>query len=276
MGIKSKVMLVKLVLPLSLAALFLLAVPVEASATSSTVGAVLCDSTSAPELTVTSPESDSVVNSPTIQLKGTTVRTSQIDVLLNGAYSSSIGIGQSEQFDTTLTLPQGTNTIELNAFFSCNQTSSTTTLIVTYEPAAAPSTGSETNTSVPPAATTRPPTRSFGNQAPEPRPKGGPAKPSIIDKIKDNLGIGNPLPDSNMPESSDDPDASASFGWLIAALAAIGLFAPFVMLFVLDNLGGAIGINSRQYSTAVRWSIRLSGVVVALLVSIVLRIYLGT
>jgi hypothetical protein len=106
----------------------------------------LCGAES-PELTITSPQSDSVTDQAEVVLSGTAANTTQIEVSLNGSFDQSIAIGQdTDSFNTSLTLQQGTNAILLTAYYSCNGTSSSTNLVITYQPGSKASTGEETST----------------------------------------------------------------------------------------------------------------------------------
>jgi hypothetical protein len=55
-------------------------------------------------------------------------------VYVNGEYSNSVAIGSNGVLSIQISLKPGTNTIKLNAYFSCNTTSSEETIIVEYVP----------------------------------------------------------------------------------------------------------------------------------------------
>ncbi len=163
-----------------------------AHAADTTINATICDD-QPPLLTINSPISDSTVSTNTVELSGTSLRTTQINITQNGTPSQSVAIGNDASFSTQLSLTQGTNTIELDTYFSCNQTHTTTTLVVTYEPTVQPG--------LPPSTSVQQPglvTISGGRVS---NPSGvvvqsgngtaqQPPAPGITERIKDNLGFG--------------------------------------------------------------------------------------
>lgn len=113
----------------------------------SAIKATICDP-DGPEIHVSEPVSDSVVNMPYITIKGTTQRTSQIDVFVNNEYAHSTALALNNPFNIEVSLGRGTNTIRLDAYYSCNQTKRSITLVLTYDPDVAP--GSSTTKVTPP------------------------------------------------------------------------------------------------------------------------------
>ncbi len=120
-----------------------------AHAESNTVRTTLCDEVSTPEITIEEPVSDSIVSTANVGLGGTTQRTTQIDIFINDSYSQSLAIEPDGDFETTIALLEGDNLIRVEGYFSCNQTSSVSTVVVTYRPAAQPSDGGDIDTGVP-------------------------------------------------------------------------------------------------------------------------------
>lgn len=114
----------------------------------SQVQAALC-STTGPDIRVHNAISDTVVTTPTITIEGTAQQTSQIDVYVNNAYSNSLAISRDTTFEIPLTLSEGTNTIRLEAFFSCNHTSTSVGLVVDFRPIPSPSSSINTDTIIP-------------------------------------------------------------------------------------------------------------------------------
>jgi len=112
---------------------------------SSTIRAELCDS-SPPDLSISQPLSDSIVDQPTVTVAGSAVRTSQIDYFVNNQYSSSTVVDDSDTFSSPISLTRGTNTVRLHAIYSCNNTTSDSIIVVSYEPSSVPSDGSKINT----------------------------------------------------------------------------------------------------------------------------------
>jgi len=99
----------------------------------SQVGAVLCDS-QGPDIQVTSPESDTIVNTSPLEITGVLQRTSQLDIYVNEEYSNSLAISSDNTLSIHISLKPGTNTIKFKAYFSCNTTSAEKTIIVEYVP----------------------------------------------------------------------------------------------------------------------------------------------
>lgn len=119
---------------------------VVAASSGSTIRTEVCDASSPPVISITSPQTDSIVNQPTITIAGSVVRTSQIDIFINNQYASSVAIGSTNNFSTQTGMTRGTNTIRLDASYSCNNTTASETVVVTYEPSSAPSSGANTST----------------------------------------------------------------------------------------------------------------------------------
>lgn len=232
-----------------------------ATAKATTIKTELCDSTSGPALSISAPLSDSVVGTAQVHLQGTALRTTQIDISLNGAYSSSLAIEPSGQIDTVLTLFAGTNTILLQAYYSCNQTASTESIVVTYEPAATPSTGSTTTTAVP--------------LTPSPAPSGNKDKdtPTVAETPHasgNNARDPDPLMES--PDKTEEPRllVKDELDWLPLALIATTLATPTLVLWGAQQLHGAIGAASRQLPATRKRSIRASGIIAAALLAALL------
>lgn len=169
------------------------------AAEDSRVNATLCDSTSQPVVTVTNPSSLSVAtNVPNLTISGTTVRTSQIDVSLNGVYTSSVAVGSDETFTITVGLQQGDNTIALHAYFSCNNTSTDTTVIATYSPAVTPPVDNNPGTTIdqtPHNGGTVTNGVNSGqdsaqNHSSDTERQSSSERDGVTDRIKQNLGIG--------------------------------------------------------------------------------------
>jgi len=202
---------------------------------STQVGAVLC-TTESPDLQITQPLSDSVTDSSTIQIEGTALYTSQIDVVLNGQYSNSVAIGFDSVLQTQISLQEGTNTITLQAYFSCNGTSAEFDIIVDYRPAVVPSNPGNIDTAVV--------TSESGTSVRSQDSGLSSFTTQVIEAIKEKLG---------QKQVSDDPDftvnrsyVSTAFNWamLLAILVLLGvLFAPGSVIEKLVNL---LGLNRRS------------------------------
>lgn len=228
----------------------------------STVRTTLCDSTSGPELTITTPQSDSVVAVSQIEVEASTLRTTQVDVYINNAYSHSVAVDPDQLFQTTVALVPGTNTIRLEAYFACNHTAQTFSLVVTYEPKVQPSPGEDTDTNIPnQGGGSIPPTISNpGFTSPTP-----PEKPSIVERIGHNLIIYPGSPESRQVSISPVRIVTS---WVALAGVIIGIVALVKPVYALKSLRRLFGVvvddTSRKYQRVVRM------IAVAVLVILVL------
>lgn len=103
-----------------------------ASAISGQVSATICDD-SPPSLTISEPTNQSVSTTDQIQISGVALRTTQIDISVNGVLVQSVAIGHDPNFSTSMGLNDGENTLVLDAYFSCNQRHLSETLKVTVD-----------------------------------------------------------------------------------------------------------------------------------------------
>lgn len=187
----------------------------------SDVYSILCDGVSAPDVQVVSPVSDSVVNNPNISLNGTTNRTTQIEVHVNNTYSQSLSVNPDGPFNTTVSLQEGTNTIRLEAYFSCNHTTANFSVVVTYEPQVTPSPGTDTDTNVPGGGVVIPPTISNPYAViPADEPVD---KPSFVERISEKLTFGGaPGETKDIYEAVIEPITSwLAVGALIVSVVAL-------------------------------------------------------
>jgi hypothetical protein len=151
----------------------------------------LCGSET-PQLTINSPQSDSVTNTPNIVLSGTAIRTTQIEISLNGNFDQSIALGQdTDEFSTTITLQRGTNSIQLNAYYSCNGTTTSTNSVVTYQPGSSVSTGNQISTVAAIESGDSLPTISNPQESKSLEPE-----QSFPDRVAENLGLGSDINES--------------------------------------------------------------------------------
>ena len=155
---------------LVLASIFLFS-STNVSAQGSSVRAVICDTTG-PSLVISQPVSDTVTSQLETVITGTTERTTQIDIYINNVYSHSVALAINDPLYIPVRLQRGTNTIRLEAFFSCNHTNQSYNLVVSYEPGAVPGAAS---TSL--ADSKRAASSNSGSGD------------SILERIKDNLNL---------------------------------------------------------------------------------------
>ena len=121
-----------------------------AAATDTQIGARVCGSSpESASLQITQPTDDSVVNQSVVTLRGAVASASQIIIELDEEYSTTLALATNQTtFSTDVTLPQGTHTITLRAIEVCGGSEGTDSIVLTYQPAVEPSTGTNTETLV--------------------------------------------------------------------------------------------------------------------------------
>lgn len=102
------------------------------SANSGQVSATVCDD-SPPSLTIVEPTDESISTTGQIRISGVALRTTQIDISVNGALVQSVAIGSDPNFSISMGLNEGENTLVLDAYFSCNQRHASETFKVTVD-----------------------------------------------------------------------------------------------------------------------------------------------
>lgn len=242
MGTKNK-KLIKAVFSLAVLTFAVIGFGQFAHAQNSTVRTILCD-TAGPDVQILVPDSDSTTNTSSTELSGSTVRTSQIEIYVNDAYSQSIAIGSDGLFSTTIALSQGTNTIRVEAYFACNQTNETFSVVVTYEPEVIPSPGGSTETSVPGGGQI-PPTISnpdFSGQSPFAE-----EDPSLVDRITGNIRFIWGAKGEDMASRHTPINPVISFAMIVTLL--LGLMMLVMPGYILAT---AFGLMSRNVYIAHR------------------------
>lgn len=236
-------------------------VPAHAQQGSSQVGAVLCDSTG-PDVQVSQPVSDSVVTQPTVPLEGTAERTSQIDIFINGVYSHSVALGFNPAFQTSVTLQEGTNTITLEAHFSCNQTSSTTAIVVDYHPIVTPTDPGTVDTDLGGQSSGTQQSRRVQRGASQ--PEAPQDELGILETIKDKLGLGDE-PDDPSAREIDRSYVKIAFNWLIF----VSIIVLFGLLFSSAALvGKLVALTRLDRHENIKHPHRFMRVVIALLIAL--------
>lgn len=183
----------------------------------SQIGAFLCH-TDGPDLQITQPLSDSVVNTPSVVIAGTALRTSQIDFTVNGQYSHSVAIGLDAALQTQVPLRPGTNTIGLQAFFSCNGTSASRSIIVDYQPIVSPTDPNAVDTQVVNAGDSTATTSNAGS----------------LDTIKDKFGL------SGVSSSY----AESVLSWITLLIIAVLLALAFGPVSLVTWVGSRLGVST--------------------------------
>lgn len=107
--------------------------PVFAVAGTTQISAEICRAPLGSTIQITSPKSDSTVDTATIAMKGTVSDATQITVTIDGNYSETIPLGASDtSFNFNLNLTKGTHTIKLVANDVCQIQNSSDSVIVTF------------------------------------------------------------------------------------------------------------------------------------------------
>ena len=112
------------------------------------IGVSICGDTVPPAMVgITQPVNDSVVNQPVVTFRGTVANTAMIETTIDGQYSSTVSVGPNDgTFEFNLTLAAGTHTIGVKANAVCGGQVATDSVVLTYQPVAAPSGGESTPT----------------------------------------------------------------------------------------------------------------------------------
>lgn len=114
------------------------------------IGVEVCGSvTPASTVTIQSPLNDSVVDQPTVTIRGVATNATQVVIEVDDQYSSTVAMPtDSTAFTSDVALAQGTHTITAEAFGICGGASSEDSVVVTYQPATTPSNGGNVPTEV--------------------------------------------------------------------------------------------------------------------------------
>ncbi len=227
---------------------------------------ILCDTNSTPIVTVLDPQSDSLVDQPLINVSGQTEQTTQIDIFVNDAYSSSVAVEPSGSFAVNVPLAKGNNTIRLDAYFSCNQNSASEVLIITYEPKVQPSEGADTDTDIEyqPDTTSQHSERPINPSSDQP---GVSKDDGLYQKIREKLFI---QPDDNLSGSTFRRAASPIINWagvitLLSLVVSLGFPAFALAALGLKTHSTILGISSVKF-------IRIISVLAGLLILVGLLI----
>ncbi|HRJ06713.1 MAG TPA: Ig-like domain-containing protein [Candidatus Saccharibacteria bacterium] len=246
-----------------LSVLTLVGLPV--SAVNSGIGATVCGSNAAgAQIEITEPNDDSIVNQAAIKVRGTVSGASQIDVEIDGQYSSTVAVGPTQtSFEIEVTLSSGTHTITLTANDICQNQDDGDSIVITYQPETEPSDGGSTPTDVDGGIT-------IGDNDEIAEPSAieinqFPLAGAIISFISDFAvasGLDATVPDNNVVTGL------ARVGITVTALTLIvaaGSVAPVVMQ-VAPGVKELFNTTSARSRTYLGWILRAGGVLMMLLV----------
>lgn len=134
-----------------LIAVFWLVLPASSvGAEATTISANLCGSDNqGSSIAVSSPTSDSIIDSPDVTIEGTVSNATQITVSVNDQYSQTVSLGTNQTtFQFVEQIGEGTSTIKLVANDVCQIHNGSATIVLTYQPETKPSNGEETPTAI--------------------------------------------------------------------------------------------------------------------------------
>jgi hypothetical protein len=113
------------------------------------IQADICASGAGASVQITSPVTDSVISSLPVAVEGTVAQTSQIDIAIDGVYTSTVPVGANQTtFTYNLNLNEGTHSIRFVANDRCHVANGSVDLVLTYQSSTTPSTGGTTDTTV--------------------------------------------------------------------------------------------------------------------------------
>lgn len=201
--------------------------------------ALVCSGNSSnASMTITTPQSDRVVNYSPVSIQGSVYNISQIEIYVDAEYAGTVAVpAHQSTFTASQGLTEGTHTLRLVGNDVCQFQDVTVDLVVTYVPDAPPPTLVDEGVVV-----TGPQTVTPANQAPQ--------TPSVEQRSSrlENLPVVGPIvPALRAFARAVDFDATARDGGLGVALIRAGAFT--LGLWMLLFAGGLVRFI---YSLAVR------------------------
>lgn len=248
----------------------LLGATVSAQSSGTDVSVRVCPQVSSASLAITQPVSDSKTNNPKITVEGDVEYISQIDFFIDDVYDHTIALGYATtSFKSSLTVAPGTHTLRLEAIDSCSPEPLTDSVVITYQPEAQPSIGSDVITDIPSFSNDLPPGGVIG--IPIITLPGG-EEALVTDKSPKTPPKSSPN-DTNKQRVYSNLDTGAIFldqrldVWLRALAVILGivlLFAPWRVLLVTDYIrqGLVDHVGKQVKSHAEHPHIRLAGRIV--------------
>lgn len=110
--------------------------------------AVVCGSQGS-DISISSPQTDSVVNNPTVDIEGSVSHATQIEISVDGQYSQTQPVASDQtSFQASVNITTGTHTIHLVANDVCQVRNGSSSVVITFDPNSNPGTGNETPTTV--------------------------------------------------------------------------------------------------------------------------------
>jgi hypothetical protein len=217
---------------------------------------MVCPRGSQSGLHIQAPVSDSLVATPTIQVKGSVQSISQIDFYVDDVYNNSVGIGLGEaSFASDVSLNPGTHTIKLSAIDSCEQETHTDSIVVTYQPQLVPAAGQSADTELPASPGDSNANSAQTADAPSTvssQSEGGIHLPPTVQRILNSLGVTNSSAVPGESVAAQTVKASSAMAGLVllagapillhtTSLAAVlRRLVPFPHIQLILELAGAV------------------------------------
>lgn len=169
-------------------------------AQSSEVRVRVCSTDSQPTITVSSPQSDTVVESRSLIISGSAERITQIEVSIDNNYVRTVALPSNvSTFVTNVSLTPGTQTIRLEAQPLCpGHSIASRTLVITYRQSQTPQPDQPRHPGQP-SLPTRPPSP-------------GATIPTVSNPNVVSPGGGNVVSPGDNPDEDDSVDESSSVG----------------------------------------------------------------
>lgn len=200
----------------------------------SQVSTTICD-TQPPTISITQPLEGATLATSTIAVQGSIERASSLTLQRNGTTVTTIPISFSSNFNIPLTLEEGSNVIELEAQFTCNDTNASESVTVQYEPSVTPP-DPDPEQPGPGGGGTSPGDTGGGFIPGVPITGIGP----IIDRIKDNL---SGKPDDTTGEEYERSYVVLVRSWLASVLGVSLLIAALLPRHHYRRIGKRLGFN---------------------------------
>jgi hypothetical protein len=231
-----------------------------AFALDNSVNAVVCSNTGdGATITITQPASDSIIDQPSVTLRGQVANATQIEIEIDGQYVNTVPLGANQaSYETDVTLSEGTHTIGLTAPDVCQHGDGTASIVITYHPTTPPSNGGTTPTDVGDGVVVGPDT----NKGDEPTglqitqlPVLGAAISTISD-FASSIGL-----DTTFAGANSVVAGSTRVGLTIVSLTLVvsaGTVAPAVMQAV-PAMAQAAHVGNVRLRSYTGWGLRIGG-----------------
>lgn len=250
----------------------------QAHAQSSQVTTAICDH-QPPAIYVTQPTTGTAVSTTSISVQGTVERASSLTLRRNSSLVTTISINYTGDFTIPVSLGAGDNTLELEAQFTCNNTSHTESIQVRYEPPITPpgpqpGTGGGDGHGGGDGEGVGGGADALSGAHYEQSGAGERSRPSLPDRIKNNLR-GTPADDSD-GDGLSFSYAVLTRSWLALLLGA-GFFVvaflpkPYYDAFLVILSSRRRSDKENRHTTAQRRTVRIVAVLLALICLTILQ-----